>query len=728
MKPRTFTLLSLLVGLALLPGHGEAWPVIVPSGLFASVALFPALPITQIPEQEQVRPAPLGLPSIRTVRLMPVAHTCTRTTAPSETVIFTSGGNMVEGRYHHRATLLPNGKVLITGGIDDAGNRLASAELYDPAAGAFAATGSMSTVRYVHTSTLLPDGKVLIAGGYTSWGDLSSSAELYDPTTGTFTLTGSMVVGRWSHTATLLPNGKVLIAAGCCTNSAELYDPTTGTFTTTGSTSDVGEQATATLLPNGKVLVVGRDDPGTAPLASADLYDSTSGTFTPTGSMATVRHGHIATLLQDGRVLIAGGNTNSAELYDPTTDTFTPTGSMAWGHYEDTATLLPNGKVLVAGGVNSELYDPAFGKFAITCRIAARRNTHTATLLPSGKVLIVGGSSIHTGHKLASAEIGTCLVDAEPPTGILVINDGAIATTSPSATLVLSANDTGSCVTEMSFSNGGGDWSDWLAYTNSASWSLSSGDGQKTVYGRFKDAASNVSPVVSDTIQLDTDAGPEYRISINDGALFTNKVTVTLTIGAEPDTRQMQVSNDGGFAGVEWEPYASRKVWRITKYGSYVIPRVVYVRYKDASENVSATYQDDIILDVTAPTGSVEAIAEVSGENPPATREKISSMRSILISPSDEYSHTVCLPLVLCNYCTPPTGPANVTLYLQAQDDVSGVADMMISHLANLDCAEWEPYVTTRAWYAPERATMVYVRFRDNAGNVSDVVTDTIIW
>src|SRR5581483_6473848 len=121
-------------------------------------------------------------------------------------------------------------------------------------AGQFQPASSMNVGRVSHTATLLQNGKVLVTGGRSGYGPpppggvdqtpiIEGSAELYDPTTDTWTPTGSMITAREMHAALLLTNGEVLVVGGQNfvimtvgdyeypavqhLYSAEIYDPVT---------------------------------------------------------------------------------------------------------------------------------------------------------------------------------------------------------------------------------------------------------------------------------------------------------------------------------------------------------------------------------------------------------------------------------------------------------------------------------------------------------------------
>jgi len=319
-------------------------------------------------------------------------------------------GSMSIPRESHVAVRLANGKVLVAGGFSEVpyGSLQTSAEIYDPESGTWSAAGSLSVARGArHSATLLADGRVLVTGGF--------EAELYDPATGVWSPAGTMNSPRTLHTATLLPDGRVLVVGGINLiplRSSELYDPYTRSWTPTGDLIIPHVVHTANLLHNGKVLIAGggRSDypfDHVNGVDNAELYDPATGQWSATGSLTAPRVAHTTTLLPDGRVLAAGGfndgrDNTSAEVYDPATGSWSVADSMNSSRSFHTATLLTNGKVLVAGGSspsgslnNAELYTYEFQLITLNSTsycIGASWNLRVSSSAPNTIVRLLGTS------------------------------------------------------------------------------------------------------------------------------------------------------------------------------------------------------------------------------------------------------------------------------------------------------------------------------------------------
>jgi Ca2+-binding RTX toxin-like protein len=328
----------------------------------------------------QQRPALLGVASLclLALGLAPQASAA----GPG---FFSPTGSMSDQRYGAAAAPLPDGRVLVTGGLYSDGIHVRqqnSAELFNPATGTFssAGIGSMSVTRGNPAAAPLPDGRVLVAGGsHFDFGEQHASAEVFNPATGTFSSAGigSMSVPRVSPAAAPLPDGRVLVAGGYYfsgTNyhlfsSAEVFDPATNSFSSAGigSMSVPRVDAVAAPLADGRVLVAGGSDGRTA-----EVFDPATNSFSSAGigSMTVPRFGAAAAPLADGRVLVAGGYDgsgylSSAEVFDPATNSFSSAGigSMCVPRSAADAAPLPGGRVLVAGGSNR--FDPTLSSAEI---------------------------------------------------------------------------------------------------------------------------------------------------------------------------------------------------------------------------------------------------------------------------------------------------------------------------------------------------------------------------
>ena len=208
------------------------------------------------------------------------------------TSAWTPAGSMATGRAAHTATPLPTDRVLVAGGFggSPAQTILKSAELYDPGANAWSAAADMGSIREYHGATLLPKGKVLVTGGIGLTNGLKTT-EIYDPAANAWAPAAPMATGRYRHTSTRLRDGRVLVVGGDDsanhpTATAEIYTPATNTWAAAASLAAGRVGHTATLLADGRVLVTGGDDSSGTPIAAAEVYDPVGNRWSAAGSLS----------------------------------------------------------------------------------------------------------------------------------------------------------------------------------------------------------------------------------------------------------------------------------------------------------------------------------------------------------------------------------------------------------------------------------------------------------
>ncbi len=250
-----------------------------------------------------------------------------------------------------------------------------------------------------------------------------------------------------------------------------------------------------------------------------------------------------------------------------------------------------------------------------------------------------------------------------PRIASIVIDGGAVSAPSREVTLTLYAAG----AAEMRFSNDNVTWSSWEVRAAAKAWTLSAGDGEKTVFAQFRRAAGDIL-VASDSIILDTTAPSGASISIDGGVAYARSRDVTLASYAAGAT-EMRFSNDD-LAWSGWEAYGASRSWTLSAGDG---PKTVFVEYRDAAGNV-ASANDSIMLDAAAPSGRVWIAGAAVAVNKRA-----------------------------------------VTLGCK----VNGAAQMRFSN-DDLTWSGWEAYGASRSWTlgAGDGPKTVFAQFRDEAGNV----------
>ena len=209
-------------------------------------------------------------------------------------------------QFHSAAPLvkLPDGRVLVGGGVDPTGKALTAVEIFDPVTNTWSSGGNLMFPRFSHAAIVLRDGRVFMAGGQGS-----SRSEIFDPNTRTSVevTTGAIT----SPTGARLADGRAMVlnfgAAYILDESANALRLVNGSLPT-----GFGE---VVALPTGKLLVVGGSDlirGGLSP--KIVVINPDDGSFTEVDDLIVTRTRSAVVLLNDGSVLIAGGNASAASL------------------------------------------------------------------------------------------------------------------------------------------------------------------------------------------------------------------------------------------------------------------------------------------------------------------------------------------------------------------------------------------------------------------------------
>jgi subtilisin-like proprotein convertase family protein len=157
---------------------------------------------------------------------------------------------------------------------------------------------------------------------------------------------------------------------------------------------------------------------------------------------------------------------------------------------------------------------------------------------PRGAWHLYGASGPLALSRLGGWSLDIEWTDATGPAGSVTVAGGQPVVTDPTVALGLAAADPapGTPVARMRFSNDGVTWSAYQPFAPSSAWTLPAGDGTRTVYAQFEDAAGNPSAVTSDTIRLDTDAPRAVKVRpATTSKAVRRTATVTVTVSEAID-------------------------------------------------------------------------------------------------------------------------------------------------------------------------------------------------
>lgn len=347
------------------------------------------------------------------------------------------------------------------------------------------------------------------------------------------------VSGGFNHSSGVTTDGKLYTwgdntygQLGLGNTTRQLYPTLVGSGY---ATTTAGEYFTIASNTTGQWYSCGRGDFGRLGTGNTTQLNYFAGALGTGWTKIHARGPHAVGIKDDGTLWTwglypAGGNSTPSQVGTSTawTDavagdrvTYALQGQQAFNWGEGTYGLLADGTTTqrasaqIASIDNWETYNPVK---------LYDMGTAEGTVTVTGKFRDAGGAVIRLTDSI--------YFDNKPPTGTMYVNSNAVYTCTPTVSLRITvpAND----VVDMSVENG-----PWVTYSNDSTYTMTPGDGSRTVTVRLRDAAGNIGTVV-DAITLDTTA-PSGTMSLNSAApttatrraLVTSSITGAATMLAE---------------------------------------------------------------------------------------------------------------------------------------------------------------------------------------------------
>ncbi len=302
------------------------------------------------------------------------------------------------------AIIMPEtGNILMAGGDNRPNggtNRgINDAPIFNPQTNALTRAADMNSARWYPTSTMLANGDILLSGGIDAAGQTVPTPEVYSPATNQWRSLLGISTADFSYfypRQWLAPNGLVF---GYTNDTRMYYMNPNGN----GSLQDLGRlsadgnsaQGTAVMYQPGKILQVGGSGVVPNNAAIIDINGTVPSVRNINKPAETGRVWVESVVLPTGKVMIVGGSAEDnqlvdtsfrPEIWDPVTENWKlMVPSVKARLYHSTALLLKDGRVLVAGGgapgpqvnTNAEIFSPPY-LFNNSGQVASRPNIVSA--------------------------------------------------------------------------------------------------------------------------------------------------------------------------------------------------------------------------------------------------------------------------------------------------------------------------------------------------------------